>query len=185
MSQEPIEGVGRTKQAADSESLEIAARANLPGAFTGDFDTGIAKAVGNNELTLRDWTELSIRRTSESKEVESQALESLKEDPTFVAHMTQYSLGLLPQNRHLSGRNADSVLEEGEEYYTSFGSAVKQLAELYAANPDKLNAIISAAPGFGGPAGAVVNEAQREQMKAVGQIPSVGLPVPTRIPGDS
>ncbi len=185
MSQEPIEGVRRTQGSSDNEAMEIAARANLPGAFTGDFDSGIAKAVGNNEFTLRDWTELSIRRTTESNEVQSEALESLKEDPTFISNMTSYSLGLLPQNRHLSGRNADSVLEEGEQYFTSFGSAVKQLAELYAANPDKLKAIINSAPGANTPAGAVATEAQREQMKAVGQVPSVGLPVPTRIPGDS
>ena len=184
MSQEAIEGVGRAKQSSDKEAMDIEARSNIPGAFTGDFDVGIAKAVGNNEMTLRDWTELSIRRTKESNEVASEALDSLSEDPTFVSNMTQYSLGMLPQNRHLSGRQADSVLEEGEEYYTSFGSAVKALAELFAKNPDKMSAIINSAPGAVGGA-AMPSEAQREQMKAVGQVPSVGLPVPTRIPGDS
>ncbi|MEL6547840.1 MAG: hypothetical protein AAFQ82_24655 [Myxococcota bacterium] len=182
MAGEPIEGVGRTREAADNDAMEIAARSNLPGAFTGDFDTGIAKAVGNNELTLGQWTAHSIRRTVESPEVQSEALNSLSEDPTFVSNMTNYSLNMLPQNRHLAGRGADSVLEEGEEYYTSFGSAVKQLAELFAKNPDKLMSMINTAGSAVG--GAAMPAAQREQMKAVGQVPSVGLPVPTRVPGE-
>lgn len=182
MSQEPIEGVGRTQEATDNEAMEIAARSNLPGAFTGDYDTGIAKAVGNDELTLSQWTRLSVQRTVESPDVQSEALDSLANDPTFISNMTQYSLSMLPQNRHLSGREADSVLESGEQYFTSFGSAVKQLAELFAKHPDKLTTLITTARSA---ASAVPSEAQREQMKAVGQVPSVGLPVPTRVPGDS
>ncbi|MEM6733116.1 MAG: hypothetical protein AAF658_16280, partial [Myxococcota bacterium] len=80
MSQEPIEGVGRTKQAAENEAMEIATRSNVPGAFTGDFDTGVAKAVGNNEMTLRDWAAHSILRSKEAPEVKSPELERLADD---------------------------------------------------------------------------------------------------------
>ncbi|MEM6732778.1 MAG: hypothetical protein AAF658_14565, partial [Myxococcota bacterium] len=90
----------------------------------------------------------------------------------------------LPQNRHLGGRKTDSVLQDNEEFYTSFGSAVKALAELYTNNREKLGALINSSPNAVA-GGAVPSEAAKEQMRAIGQVSSLGLSVPTRVPGDS
>lgn len=179
MSHHPIAGISNADN-SDSSTATLEARSNEPGAFTGYFDEGVAKAIGNGEMTIGQWTAHAIEVSG--KDLRSADLGELASEPGFIAAASQHAITMRPQNAHLRGRTAESRLEAGESYHTSFGRAVQELAELYKKNPSTFDEILSAAPNA---TSAATSEAQRGHLHATGQVPSIGLPLPTRAPGDT
>ncbi len=179
MSQAPIEGVQGVSGEKNDDAI-IEARSNEPGAFTGYFDEGLAKVVGNGEMSIDQWTAHAIQVSA--KDLNSDHLAEMADQPGFVEAASQHAISLRPQNAHLKGRKTDEALESGELYYTSFGHAIKELSELYKKNPDGFTSMLQPSASLGSTGGVDVQSGHKH---ATGQIHSVGLPLPTRVPGDT